>query len=104
MNIRNNSSKSAMTMNTTVMTRLTGGISAFVIAGLLLFALPDFSEAQSHPTSPQRITQSTNGPTAPQPPSPPGPPTQTPIDGGLGLLLAAGGAYALRKMHKSKAE
>lgn len=33
-----------------------------------------------------------------QPPPPPGKPTQTPIDGGLGLLAAAGGAYAIKKL------
>ena len=38
------------------------------------------------------------------PPPPPGAPTQTPIDGGLGLLAAAGGAYALNKLRKRKAE
>lgn len=35
-----------------------------------------------------------------QPPPPPSKPTQTPIDGGLGLLAAAGGAYAYRKLRK----
>lgn len=40
-----------------------------------------------------------DGSTAPQPPTPPGEgPAQTPIDGGLGLLLAAGGAYAVRRL------
>ena len=33
-----------------------------------------------------------------QPPPPPSKPTQTPIDGGLGLLAAAGGAYAVKKL------
>jgi hypothetical protein len=33
-----------------------------------------------------------------QPPPPPGKPTQTPVDGGLGLLAAAGGAYAVKKL------
>lgn len=28
----------------------------------------------------------------------PGPPPATPIDGGLGLLLAAGGAYGIKKL------
>lgn len=43
----------------------------------------------------------TDGSTPPTPPSPPGDgPTQTPIDGGLGLLLVAGGAYAARKLRK----
>lgn len=31
-------------------------------------------------------------------PSLPGPPPQAPIDGGLGLLAAAGGAYAYKKL------
>ena len=30
----------------------------------------------------------------------PGNPNQAPIDGGLGLLAAAGGAYAYRKLKK----
>ncbi len=33
-----------------------------------------------------------------QPPPPPGKPSQTPIDGGLGLLAALGGAYAIKKL------
>jgi len=37
-----------------------------------------------------------------QPPPPPGKPTQTPIDGGLGLLAAAGGAYAVKKLRDRK--
>ena len=38
-----------------------------------------------------------------QPPPPPGKPQQTPIDGGLGILAAAGGAYAIKKLRdKSK--
>jgi hypothetical protein len=34
----------------------------------------------------------------PPPPALPGMPNQAPIDGGLGLLAAAGGAYAWRKL------
>jgi hypothetical protein len=37
-----------------------------------------------------------------QPPPPPGKPSQTPIDGGLGLLAAAGGAYAIKKLRDKK--
>lgn len=33
-----------------------------------------------------------------QPPELPAKPDQTPIDGGLGLLAAAGGAYAVKKL------
>lgn len=39
-----------------------------------------------------------------QPPPPPGKPTQTPIDGGLGLLAAAGGAYAVKKLRDKRKE
>lgn len=34
----------------------------------------------------------------PPPPTLPGMPDQAPIDGGLGLLAAAGGAYAFKKL------
>lgn len=34
----------------------------------------------------------------------PSAPSQAPIDGGLGLLAAAGGAYALKKLRERKAE
>ena len=37
-----------------------------------------------------------------QPPPPPNKPTQAPIDGGLGLLAAAGGAYAIKKLRDKK--
>lgn len=39
-----------------------------------------------------------------QPPSLPGNPDQAPIDGGLGLLMAAGGAYAWKKLRKPSAK
>lgn len=32
----------------------------------------------------------------------PSAPSQAPVDGGLGLLAAAGGAYAVRKLHTKK--
>tara|TARA_B100001989_G_C24163358_1_gene280731 strand:- start:198 stop:380 length:183 start_codon:yes stop_codon:yes gene_type:complete len=32
----------------------------------------------------------------------PSPPSQAPIDGGLGLLAAAGGAYAIKKLRDKK--
>ena len=35
-----------------------------------------------------------------QPPPPPGKPQQTPVDGGLGLLAAAGGAYTIKKLRE----
>lgn len=52
----------------------------FVISALMLF-LPDISTAQP-------------------PPALPGAPDQAPIDGGVGLLVAAGAAYAWKKLRK----
>jgi hypothetical protein len=37
-----------------------------------------------------------------QPPGLPSTPDQAPIDGGLGLLAAAGGAYAWKRLKSSK--
>lgn len=37
----------------------------------------------------------------PQPPAGKGPPPTIPIDGGIGLLLAAGIAFGSRKLYKS---
>jgi len=37
-----------------------------------------------------------------QPPGLPSAPSQAPIDGGLGLLAAAGGAYAWKKLRSRK--
>ena len=34
----------------------------------------------------------------------PSAPSQAPIDGGLGLLAAAGGAYAFKRLHNKKIE
>ncbi len=39
-----------------------------------------------------------------QPPGLPSTPDQAPIDGGLGLLAAAGGAYAWKKLRKINSE
>ncbi|WP_421773444.1 PID-CTERM protein-sorting domain-containing protein [Gracilimonas sp.] len=39
---------------------------------------------------------------APGPPSFPSSPSAAPIDGGLGLLAAAGGSYALKKLRDKK--
>ena len=37
-----------------------------------------------------------------QPPGMPSAPSQAPIDGGLGILAAAGGLYALKKLKSRK--
>ena len=39
-----------------------------------------------------------------QPPGLPATPSQAPIDGGLGLLAAAGGAYAWKKLRGTRNE
>jgi len=57
-------------------------IAAILIVVLCLLILPDLSFSQ--------------------PPPPPSKPTQTPVDGGLGLLAAAGGAYAIKKLRDKK--
>ena len=57
-------------------------LAVIIITGLILI-LPDLVSAQA-------------------PPPPPSKPTQAPIDGGLGLLAAAGGAYAIKKLRDKK--
>jgi hypothetical protein len=79
---------------------------------LLLFMLMDIptAEAQRYSIDKEDDTvewQQSPAPPAdvndpPAPPTPPGGPAQTPIDGGLGLLLAAGGAYAVRRLRKNE--
>jgi hypothetical protein len=56
-------------------------ISAGIVALLLIFVAPELVSAQ---------------------PGLPQPPNQAPIDGGLGLLAAAGGAYAWKKLRTKK--
>ena len=57
-------------------------LAILLVAGILL-TFPEFSQAQG-------------------PPPPPVKPEQNPIDGGLGLLAAAGGAYAIKKLRDKK--
>lgn len=51
-------------------------LAILIVSGIILL-FPDLSQAQ---------------------PPPPTKPAQNPIDGGLGLLAAAGGAYAIKKL------
>lgn len=55
---------------------------AFLILMGIVLLLPDLSQAQ--------------------PPPPPSKPAQNPIDGGLGILAVAGGAYAIKKLRDKK--
>jgi hypothetical protein len=60
-------------------------IAPSVLPAMLLLALPALVQAQP----------GSGGPT-------PGATTAVPIDGGASLLLAAGGAYALRRLRRGK--
>lgn len=54
----------------------------FLMTGIILFTLPEQSFSQ--------------------PPPLPDNPEQTPIDGGLGILAALGGAYAIKKLREKE--
>ncbi|TVQ01060.1 MAG: hypothetical protein EA359_14790 [Balneolaceae bacterium] len=56
-----------------------------LIVAVALFILPELALSQA-------------------PPPPPSKPAQAPIDGGLGILAAAGGAYAIKKLRDRKTE
>ncbi|MEO0560090.1 MAG: hypothetical protein AAF170_18130 [Bacteroidota bacterium] len=75
------------------------GVGSSASAQEAATAVPDWA-APSPP-----VEQS--GPTAESmttPPNPPGTPTQVPVDGGLGLLALAGGAYAFKKLRERPSE
>ncbi len=77
-------------------------VTLFFIAALVLFIDINPAEAQYRDEPDwgrQGTAQPAGNPSGP--PLPPGAPQQTPIGGGLALLLAAGGAYAIKKLkHK----
>jgi hypothetical protein len=58
-------------------------IFSVLIIAVLIFVIPELAYSQA-------------------PPPPPSKPAQAPIDGGLGLLAAAGGAYAIKKLRDRK--
>lgn len=66
-----------MKSNTTELKKILFGMSVAACFLLLLFLIPDTLFAQ---------------------PSMPSEPTQTPVDGGLSILAALGGAYAIKKL------
>lgn len=72
-----------------------------IFAASLLAVMTVWPQAETFAQLTGSKPESTSGSNSPQsfaPPGLPGSPTQTPIDGGVGLLAMAGGAYALRKM------
>lgn len=79
-----------------------GAFLTLITIALLLSAAPADAQYREDPDwGRQGPAQPTGNPGGP--PQLPGAPTQTPIGSGLGLLLAAGGAYALKKL-KQKPE
>jgi hypothetical protein len=54
-----------------------------IVAVILILFIPEFASSQA-------------------PPPPPSKPAQAPVDGGLGLLAVAGGAYAIKKLRNRK--
>ena len=62
-------------------------------------SIPDWA-APASPAASGTGVESMGGP----PPNPPSAPAQVPLDGGLGLLALAGGAYAARKLRQRGTE
>ena len=70
------------------------GVASSATAQETATALPDWAAPSAPIAQPGPSVESMGGP----PPNPPGAPTQVPLDGGLGLLALAGGAYAAKKL------
>ncbi|AXJ00375.1 hypothetical protein CYPRO_1110 [Cyclonatronum proteinivorum] len=84
------------------MKRLIATLSTLFVFAFLLTPPADV-QAQSQPRGDIWETQGNgNGDGPGGPPAPPGAPIQTPIGSGLGILLAAGGAYAVRRLRQQK--
>lgn len=69
---------------------------------MLLLIVPADAEAQHRDQQVWRDSAPTQPMNSPAPPGLPDKPTQTPIGSGLGLLLVAGGAYAVRRLRQQK--
>ncbi|MCH8487622.1 MAG: hypothetical protein LAT75_12205 [Candidatus Cyclonatronum sp.] len=83
------------------MNRLFSSFAGLIVLALL-FVLPLETQAQDRDQQVWRDNPPAQPLNNPGPPQLPGAPTQTPIGSGLGILLAAGGAYALRKLKQQK--
>lgn len=73
-------------------------LAALFLALVLL--VPVNADAQSRDQNVWRDSAPMQPMNSPAPPGLPDKPTQTPIGSGLGILLVAGGAYAVRKIRK----
>lgn len=75
-------------------------LNIFALALAIALMLPVDADAQNR----DQVWRDSGTPAQPMSPTPPGlpdKPTQTPIGSGLGLLLMAGGVYAVRKIRKN---
>ncbi|MCH8487009.1 MAG: hypothetical protein LAT75_09085 [Candidatus Cyclonatronum sp.] len=80
-------------------------LTSFITTTILTFlfiSLPADAEAQHRDQQVWRDNPPAQPMNNPGPPQLPGAPTQTPIGSGLGLLLAAGGAYALNRLRRQQ--
>ncbi|AXJ00552.1 hypothetical protein CYPRO_1295 [Cyclonatronum proteinivorum] len=77
-------------------------VTLFLIA--LLAGLTHMADAQTQHRDQQiwQESEQTQPMQNPGPPQLPGAPTQTPVGSGLGILLMAGGAYALRRLGQQR--
>lgn len=66
---------------------------ALTVASVEAQSLPEWAEPGPPPASAPTMA-------AVEPPPPPPAPAQVPLDGGLGLLALAGGAYAARRLRQ----
>ena len=78
----------------------------FILSSIMLFTA-QLGMAQTPPSlraTPSELTMPSLPGTPPQLTTPglPGNPPQVPIDGGLGFLAVAGGAYAIKKLRDKK--
>lgn len=77
-----------------------------ILLSLALFAsllvVPADADARQQDRQVWRDSAPAQPMSGPTPPGLPDKPTQTPIGSGLGLLLAAGGAFAVRRLRQQK--
>ncbi|MCH8487849.1 MAG: hypothetical protein LAT75_13350 [Candidatus Cyclonatronum sp.] len=76
-------------------------VVGLLVLGLAGFAFPEQANALERDRQVWRDSAPAQPMNQPSPPQLPGAPTQTPIGSGLGLLLAAGGAYAIRRLRSN---
>ena len=73
-----------------------------IVVFALLLSIPADVQAQDRDQQIWRDSAPTQPLNNPGPPQLPNAPQQTPIGSGLGILLIAGGAYAVRRLRQQK--